>query len=50
MMRQVIPLFQDAHILRKSMLEALSDHAYLGGQLLYKGWGDGILSGCDDGG
>ena len=46
MMRQAIPLFQDAHILRKSMLEALSDHAYLAGQLLYKDWGDGILSGC----
>lgn len=45
-MMQVIPLFQDAHILRKSMLEALSDHACLAGQLLYKGYGNGILSGC----
>lgn len=46
-MMQVIPLFQDAHILRKSMLEALSDHAYLAGRLLHKGYGDGILSGCE---
>ncbi len=44
---QAIPVFQDAHILRKTMLEALSDHAYLSHRLVYQGYGDGILSGCE---
>ncbi len=43
---QAIPVFNDIHILRKSMLEALSDQAFLANQLLYQGYGDGILSGC----
>ena len=47
MMIQALPIFKDAHILRKSMLEALSDYAYLSGKLLYNGYGDGILSGCE---
>lgn len=47
MMIQAIPVFKEAHILRKSMLEALSDYAYLSGKLLHKGYGDGILSGCE---
>lgn len=46
MLVQAIPLFQDAHILRRSMLEALSDYAFLTNQYLYKGYSDGILSGC----
>lgn len=47
MMIQALPVFKDAHILRKSMLEALSDYAYLSGKLLYTGYGDGILAGCE---
>lgn len=46
MLVQAIPVFQDAHILRRSMLEALSDHALLTNQFLYKGYADGILAGC----
>lgn len=44
---QAIPIFKDAHILRKSMLEALADYAYLGNQLLYHGYGNGIMAGCE---
>lgn len=47
MLVQAIPIFRDAHLLRKSMLEALADYAYLANQLLYKGYGDGILAGCE---
>lgn len=47
MLVQAIPLFQDAHLLRRSMLEALSDNAFLMNQYLYKGYSDGILSGCE---
>ncbi len=47
MLVQAIPLFQDAHLLRRSMLEALSDNAILINQYLYKGYSDGILSGCE---
>ena len=43
---QAIPIFQDMHILRRDMLEALTDYAFLADQMLYKGYGDGILSGC----
>lgn len=44
---QAIPVFKDAHILRKTMLEALSDYAYFSQRLVYQGYGDGILSGCE---
>lgn len=44
---QVVPVFKEGSILRQSMLQALSDHAYLANQLLFKDYGDGILSGCD---
>lgn len=47
MLVQAIPLFQDAHLLRRSMLEALSDYAFLTNQYLYKGYSEGILSGCN---
>lgn len=47
MLVQAIPLFEDAHLLRRSMLEALSDNAILINQYLYKGYSDGILSGCE---
>ncbi|MGN0161112.1 MAG: hypothetical protein ACI4AQ_06975 [Lachnospiraceae bacterium] len=46
MLVQAIPLFQDAHLLRRSMLEALSDSAFLTNQLLYEEYSDGILAGC----
>lgn len=45
-MIQAIPLFQEAHLLRRTMLEALSDYAYLANQYKYLGYADGILSGC----
>lgn len=44
---RAIPVFENIHILRKSMMESLADYAFLGNQLLYKGYGDGILSGCE---
>ena len=44
---QAIPVFQDIHVLRKSMLEALADYAFLADQLLYKGYGNGIMAGCE---
>lgn len=47
MLVQAVPVFQDAHILRRSMLEALSDYAFLANQYLYKGYADGILAGCE---
>lgn len=47
MLAQAIPLFQDAHLLRREMLQALSDHAFMANQLLYKGYANGILSGCE---
>lgn len=43
---QAIPLFQDAHLLRRGMLEALSDYTFLFQEYLYRGYGDGILAGC----
>lgn len=47
MLVQAVPIFQDAHILRRSMLEALSDYAFLANQYLHKGYADGILAGCE---
>ncbi|MBD5552691.1 MAG: hypothetical protein HDQ96_16245 [Lachnospiraceae bacterium] len=44
---QAIPVFQDIHILRKSMLETLSDYTFLTDRLRYKGYGNGILAGCE---
>ena len=46
-MRVAIPIFKDLHLLRKDMLEALADYAFQTDQLLYKGYGDGIVAGCD---
>ena len=43
---QAIPVFRDIHILRKGMLEALSDYAVRADQLLHMDYGNGILSGC----
>lgn len=47
MLVQAIPLFQDAHILRRNMLEALSDHTFLLPECQYRGYADGILAGCE---
>lgn len=46
-MRAAIPIFKELHLLRKDMLEALADYAFQTDQLLYKGYGDGIIAGCD---
>lgn len=47
MLVQAIPLFQDAHLLRRGMLEALADYTFLFQEYLYKGYADGILAGCE---
>ena len=47
MLVQTIPLFQDAHLLRRGMLEALSDYTFLFQEYMYKVYGDGILAGCE---
>lgn len=44
---QAIPVFKEGGLLMQSMLQALSDHAFLANQLLYKEYGNGILSGCE---
>lgn len=44
---RAVPEFREVHILRKNMLESVADYAFLGNQLLYRGYGDGILSGCE---
>lgn len=46
-MRAVIPIFRELHLLRKDMLESLADYAFRTEQLLYKGYGDGIIAGCE---
>lgn len=43
---QIFPLFQSGNILRQEMLEAISDYSYRFGELLYAGYADGIVSGC----
>lgn len=47
MLVQAIPLFQDAHLLRRGMLEAMGDYTFLFQEYLYKGYADGILAGCE---
>lgn len=47
MLVQAIPMFQDAHLLRRSMLEALSDYTFLFPEYQYRGYSDGILAGCE---
>lgn len=46
-MRAAIPIFKELHLLKKDMLESLADYAFRSGQLLYKGYGDGIIAGCE---
>lgn len=46
-MRHIIPLFKDAHILRREMLTSLSDYAIRKSELMYQDYGDGILYGCE---
>lgn len=43
---QAVPVFKEGGLLMQNMLQALSDHAFLTNQLLYKEYGNGILSGC----
>lgn len=47
MLIQAVPVFKEGGLLRQSMLQALSDHTFLANQLLYKSYGNGILSGCE---
>lgn len=47
MLVQAIPLFQDAHLLRRGMLEALADYTFLFQENMYGGYADGILAGCE---
>lgn len=46
MVIQAIPKFKAGAILRQEMLQALFDQAYLANQLIYKGYSNGVLSGC----
>lgn len=43
----MIPLFTDAHILRREMLISLSDYAIEKNVLRYQGYSNGILYGCE---
>lgn len=46
-MRHAYPLFLEGHILRKEMLETLSDYAILWNEVLYPNFSNGILCGCE---
>ncbi len=43
---QIFPLFEQAHVLRTTMLTALRDYAYEYGRLIHEDYSDGIVSGC----
>lgn len=47
MILQAFPIFTESHILRKEMLEALSDYGILYHQYFYKGYANGIVTGCE---
>jgi len=47
MIGQAYPLFSSSRILRREMLEAITDYTFKFGELLYEGYSDGILSGCN---
>lgn len=47
MILQAFPIFTESHILRREMLEALSDYGILFHQYFYKGYADGIVTGCE---
>lgn len=46
MLVKVIPQLEDGLILKRQMLKAIADAAFLTSEYLYKGYADGILSGC----
>lgn len=46
MIVHAVPLFTQAHILRREMLLSLADYAFQLGALQYGGYADGVLSGC----
>lgn len=43
---QIFPLFREGYLLRTQMLEAFTDYSFRFGELLYTGYANGILSGC----
>lgn len=47
MLVKVIPQLEDGRILKRQMLKAIADAAFLTGEYLYKGYADGVLSGCE---
>lgn len=47
MILQAFPIFTESHILRKEMLETLSDYGILYHQYFYKGYANGIVTGCE---
>lgn len=46
MIGQIFPLFREGHLLRTQMLEAFTDYSFRFGELLYTGYANGIISGC----
>lgn len=46
MIGQIFPLFREGYLLRTQMLEAFTDYSFRFGELLYTGYADGIISGC----
>ncbi len=46
MLIKAIPLLENGFILKRNMLTAIADAAFLTSEYLYKGFSDGILSGC----
>lgn len=46
MIGQIFPLFREGYLLRTQMLEAFTDYSFRFGELLYTGYANGILSGC----
>jgi len=47
MIGQVYPLFRAGHLLRTEMLEAFTEYSFRFGELLYAGYANGIISGCE---
>ena len=46
MIGQIFPLFREGYLLRTQMLEAFTDYSFRFGELLYTGYANGIISGC----
>ena len=46
MLVKMIPQFEDGLILKRHMLKAVADAAFLTGDYLHADYADGILAGC----